>query len=186
MKHLLVIFTLLIGLSSCQKNDLKNAFDCNSTTNFVNTKEFTDVLKHFKIKIPTNWNTELYYDEYQSEIYSADTTKQLTETYIIDITWHQGELVLNEEFEKKIALNLEEKEQLKIIKSGLSEFKDLPCYFNLASGKQTGYTYHFLQIFLPYKTDEYYTFTTKIYGNEFVSERICSSLSLLENVKFKK
>ena len=173
-----------MGISSCNKNDIENTFDCESTTNFANTKEFTDVLKHFKIKIPKNWNTELYYDQYQSEVYSADTTKQLTDTFIIDITWHQGELALNKEFEEKIVLNLTVDENLSISSSGFVKFKKSRSYYNLSHGEQKGYPYHYLQIYSPYKDDQYYTFTTKIYGNDFVNERICSSISMFKKIKF--
>ncbi|MCK5678260.1 MAG: hypothetical protein KAH72_07265, partial [Flavobacteriaceae bacterium] len=102
MKQFFIILILFLTLISCQKEDLTEVFNCKGTTNFSKTKEYTDVLKHFKINIPKSWNTELYYDEFQSELYSADTTKRLTETYIVDITWHQGELVFNNDFEQKV------------------------------------------------------------------------------------
>ncbi len=184
MKQIFIIFILFSTLISCQKEDLTDAFDCKGTTNFSKTKEYTDVLKHFKINIPKSWNTELYYDEFQSELYSADTTKQLTETYIVDITWHQGELVFNDDFEQKVLQVLKNKEQLKVVKSGYGKFKKLSSYYNLSQGKNSNLDYHFLQIFIKYKADEYYTLTTKIYGNEFIEERICTSISLFNSITF--
>jgi hypothetical protein len=44
----------------------------------------------------------LYYDDFKSQIYAADTAKQLTETYILDVAWHQGELTLDDALAKKI------------------------------------------------------------------------------------
>lgn len=184
MKQFFIILILFLTLISCQKEDLTEAFNCKGTTNFSKTKEYTDVLKHFKINIPKSWNTELYYDEFQSELYSADTTKRLTETYIVDITWHQGELVFNNDFEQKVLQVLKSKEQLKVVKSGYGIFKKLSSYYILSQGKNSNQDYHFLQIFIKYKTDEYYTLTTKIYGNEFIEERICTSISLFKDITF--
>ncbi|MDH3321423.1 MAG: hypothetical protein OEM04_00450 [Flavobacteriaceae bacterium] len=187
MKHLISIIILTITLISCNKKDtIGDAFDCKTPSHFTNSKEYKDILKHFKIKIPKDWKTSLYYDEFQSELYSADTTKQLSETYIADITWHQGELDFNEAFEKKIHQNLIDKEQLKIIKSGYGEFINHKSYYNLSTGINTDITYHYLQIYLQYSVDEYYTFTSKIYGDEFVNERICASISLFKNIEFIK
>ncbi len=184
MKQFFIILILFLTLISCQKEDLTEVFNCKGTTNFSKTKEYTDVLKHFKINIPKSWNTELYYDEFQSELYSADTTKRLTETYIVDITWHQGELVFNNDFEQKVIQVLKGKEHLKVVKSGYGKFKKLSSYYILSQGKNSNHDYHFLQIFIKYKADEYYTLTTKIYGNEFIEERICTSISLFKDITF--
>jgi len=184
MKYFFILFIVFVTLSACQKNEIKEAFDCTNTIHFSNTKEYHDVLKHFKINIPKRWGTKLYYDEFQSELYSADTLKQLSETYIIDITWHQGELVFNSDFEQKVDQNLLTTEQLKTVRSGYGKFKDHSAYYNLSQGKKTDFDYRYLQIYVKYTTDEYYTFTSKIYGNELVSERLCESVSLFESISF--
>lgn len=160
--------------------------DCTTTTNFADTKEISGFLKHFKLKVPKNWKSELYYDETQSRFYSADTSKQLTDTYIIDVTWHQGEIELNENFEQIIENDLKQNEQLTPFKGGFGYFKDLTCYYSLAKGINSGFTYHYLQIYLKTNVDEYYHLTTKVYGDEFVEERLCESLSLFEGLTFLK
>lgn len=187
MKYIISIFILVITLSSCnEKATVSNAFDCNTPNHLTNTKKYKDVLNHFKISIPKSWKTSLYYDEFRSEVYSADTTKQLSETYIAEITWHRGELVFGEEFEQKVNQNLLEKEKLEIVQSGYADFIKHKSYYNLSVGKNTDITYHYLQIYLQYSVDEYYTFTTKIYGDDFVSERICASISLFKSIHFLK
>ncbi|MCK5638817.1 MAG: hypothetical protein KAH67_08900 [Flavobacteriaceae bacterium] len=183
-KFLIIVIVLI---TSCKKDDgIKNAFDCNTPSQFTNAKEYKDVLSKFKLKIPKYWKTNLYFDEFRSEIYSADTTKQLSETYIIDVTWHRGELRFDEEFEEKINENITKKGNLITLNSGYGRFKRHKSYFNLSVGENTDITYHYLQIFMKYNTDEYYTFTTKIYGEDFVSERICTSIQVFENIKFIK
>ncbi len=182
-----ILLVLIISLNfSCKKNDVKDAFECSSSCiDFTNKKTYQDVLKHFKIDIPKGWKTELYYDEFQSEIYSADTTKQLTESYIIDITWHQGELKFNRTFKEKLQESLD-KEKLETIRSGKGKFNDLPVYYNFAKGKYLNYDYHLLQLYVKNNVDEYYTFTSKIYGSDATNERICASINLFEDIEFLK
>lgn len=185
-KVLILLLTIALAFNiSCEKSEIEQSFQCNSDVNFSNTKTYEDVLKHFKIDIPKKWKTNLYYDEYQSELHSADTTKQLSKTYIIDVAWHQGELNFNDDFEKKINDKLS-KEKLKAINSGYGNFKDLPMYFNYAKGVNLKFDYHLVQIYVLYKPDEYYLFSTKFYGDKYINERICESFSLFENIKFNK
>jgi hypothetical protein len=184
MKYISTFTLLILTLFSCQKDTIEDAFGCNTPSHFTNSKNYHDVLKKFNVDIPKNWKTELYFDEYQSEVYSADTTKQLSESYIIDIAWHQGSLVFNEDFEQKIIQNLNEIEHLEIVQSGYGKFVKYNSYYNLSVGKNSDITYHYLQIYLQYENDAYYIFTSKIYGDEFVNERICSSVSLFKNITF--
>ena len=187
MKYIISIFILTITLSSCnEKVTVSNTFDCNTPNQLTNTKKYKDVLSHFKIDIPKSWKTKLYFDEFQSEVYSADTTKQLSETYIAEITWHQGELNFNEDFEGNVNIILLEKEKLEIVQHGYADFINYKSYYNLSVGKNTDITYHYLQIYLQYNIDEYYTFTTKIYGDDFINERICASISLFKSIQFLK
>lgn len=181
-KILVILFT--ISLISCQNNDLKTAFSCESTTSFSNTKEVRDIMKKFKVKFPSHWKTQLYYDEFQSEIYSADTTKSLTETYILDISWHQGELNLNQTFDQNVKDTLLKKENLSAVKSDFIKFKKKPSYWNLSKGKNGKHTYHFLQVYVKTEVDEYFTFTTKIFGDNNVDERLCESIKISNEIVF--
>ena len=143
-----------------------------------------DVLKKFKIDIPISWNSKLYYDEYKSVLYSADTTKNLSETFIIEITWHQGELEVNQGLDTLVQDAIDTKEELQTLKSGFGKFKKFPAYYNLSNGENIDLSYFYLQVYLQTKPDEYFTLTTKIYGNEFVDERICASIALFNEIKF--
>lgn len=184
MKYLFILAGLVMISSSCKKNNVRDAINCRTTTNFSDTKEISGFLKHFKLKVPKSWKSELYYDETQSRFYSADTSKQLTDTYIIDVTWHQGEIELNEDFEQIIENNLKQNDHLTPFNGGFGYFKNLPCYYSLAKGVNSGFTYHYLQIYLKTNVDEYYNLTTKVYGDDFVEERLCESLSLFEGITF--
>lgn len=179
-----IIFLILtIGFISCQSNSLKKEFNCETNAEFSELKEYRDFLKNFRISVPKNWKTTLYYDEYSSEIYSADTTKQLTDSYVLEMSWKQGELDLNEAFAKSINDTLQLKEQLKMTKSGMGEFKGKPMYFNLSEGKRSGIDYKYLQVYLKTNIDEYITLTSKVFGDQLVNERLCESVELFDSLE---
>ena len=129
MKYLFVLSVFVVTMIGCTKNNVREDMNCNTTTNFADTKEISGFLKHFKLDVPKHWKSELYYDEIQSRFYSADTTKQLTETYIIDVTWHQGEIELNSDFEQVIDNDIKINEGLKPFKSGFGTFRNIQCYY---------------------------------------------------------
>lgn len=184
MKKILFLLITSIFFISCQKNDLLNDFNCKSTASFTDTKEVRDILKKFKMKFPSTWKTQLYYDEFQSEIYSADTTKSLTDSYILDVSWHQGELNLNKSFDQTVKDTLAIKEKLSPVKSNFIKFKGKPGYWNLAKGKNGNLSYHFLQVYVKTEVDEYFTFTTKVYGDTNVDQRLCEAIQLSDKIVF--
>ena len=186
MKYIVSILLTSLLLISCQNSKFEREFDCNTPSEYTRTKTFKDVLGHFEIEIPKSWKTELYYDEYKSALYSADTTKQLRETYIIDITWHQGELVLNKDFEVKVAENATNNLRMIPVKSGFGDYLGHPAYYHISTGKSDDLSWNYLEIYVQHKIDEYYILTAKIYGSEFVNERICSSFSLFNKLTFLK
>lgn len=178
-----MLFSLI--LSSCQNSQFEREFGCETPMSFSHTKTYKDVLNHFEIEIPKSWKTSLYYDEYQSKLYTADTTRNLSESYILDITWHQGELVIDAEFEELVSKQVGREFNLIPVKSGEGEFLDLPGYYHISTGKKNDLSWHYLQVYLKYSTDEYYTLTSKIYGNELVTERICASFAIFKELEFK-
>lgn len=182
MKKIIIII-LAITFTSCNSNSLKKEFDCVTNTNFSELKEHRDFLKNFRIKIPKSWKTTHYYDEYSAEIYSADTTKQLTETIILEMAWRQGELNLDTDFAKKINDTIQQRELLKLTKEGYGTFKEKPMYYNLSEGYRSGISYHYLQVYLKTNIDEYIMLTSKIFGNKLTEERICESVELFETLE---
>ena len=84
MKQVLLILVSVLFFS-CGQSKLSKELGCEKTS-FSNLETVEDVHKNFSVKLPDNWKTNLYFDNSQSSIYSADTTKQLIETYLVDIT----------------------------------------------------------------------------------------------------
>ncbi|NNC70568.1 MAG: hypothetical protein HKN90_07100 [Flavobacteriaceae bacterium] len=184
MKNIILLLVLIVTVISCKKSDLKSEFNCKSSTIPYETKELRDVLKKFRATIPKNWNTQLYYDEYQSQLYSADTTRSLSEAYIVDISWHQGELVLDNSFDQKVKDTLAFKEKLSNITSAIGKFKNKPCYWNLSKGLSGNHEYHLLQVYIKTEPDEYFTFTTKVIGDQNVDQRLCESIAIYDQLEF--
>ena len=184
MKYIFVLTLLTLFLTSCQKSKFEREFECETPSSYTQTKTYKDVLGHFEIDVPSSWKTELYYDEYQSALYSADTTKTLRETFILDVSWRQWELVLNKDFEVKVAQNATRNLKLIPVKSGFGDYLGNPAYYHIATGKSDDLSWHYLEVYVQHKVDEYYVFTAKIYGDKFVSERICSSFSIFGDIIF--
>ena len=182
MKKALILL-LTLSLLNCQKDTIKSELGCSSGQKLGESKEIRDILKKFKLVVPKNWETQLYYDDFKSQIYAADTAKALTGTYILDVAWHQGELTLDDELAKKVTDTLSIREQMTTIKSGFSEFKKKPTYWNLSQGKKSGRLYTFIQLYLKTEVDEYFLLTTKVYGDTDVNKRLCESLELFNKVK---
>ncbi len=173
----------MISILSCQKSDIEKELGCDSTPKMGETKETRDIKKKFKLVVPKTWETQLYYDDFKSQIYAADTTKQLTDTYILDVAWHQGELTINDALAKTVEDSLNIKERMTTVKSGFGKFKKRPSFWNLSQGKRSGRLYTFIQLYLKTESDEYFLMTTKLYGDVDVDARLCESIAMFNKVK---
>jgi hypothetical protein len=183
MKLPLIIFAIFFIFSSCKKqSQLSSIFECD-TVNLKNLNEYSDFKQNFKITIPNNWKTELYYNEFQSEIFTADTTKQLSETYVLDASFNFGNLNFNTDFHKKtdsiIAISNLEKTN-----SGNFSFKSNPAYWYLVNGTKKGFNYHQFNLIVKLSDETYFTAYTEVYGDSNINERICESIAIFDKIKF--
>ncbi len=181
MKFKLTLLLLLaVFLNSCnKKSELETSFKCQNSNTIIKLKEIKDVKKNFKIKVPENWKTKLYFDEYQSAVFTADTTKQLSETYILDTTWKSGELILDESLEEKIKSNSD----LTIIESKFENINDKPSYWHHSAGKKNNFDFNTLDVYIKTSVDSYLLISTQIYGNENINQRICESIQLINTLE---
>ncbi len=182
MKKLLFLF-LIIGFISCTKTSkLDKLFDCKSN-NTISTNTITDFNKNFSINILTNWKTKLYYDNVSSEIYAADTLKELTKTFIIGVSFFKGNLKLNKEFITK-SDSLFSLKKLKIITSEKEKFINKPSYWYVLSGTKKGFSFHQLNITIKNDGKSYINTTVDVYGDKSVNSRICQAISILKTIQF--
>ena len=184
MKYLYVLVSIIFFVSCKKQSNLQKDFVC-KTVSFSKTKEVVDFKKQFSIVTPSKWKTNLYYDNVQTQVYTADTTKQLTETYILDIALNSGELVLDTIFKNKIIQNLNI-EKLQNLKYKFDTFKGKPSLWFVSKGKKKNLDYYFFQLFVQNSATDYYEMTTKIYGNKLLDERLCESIAIISKIKFLK
>jgi len=176
-----IVFLILITATSClKKTVLETTFDCSNSFSFSDTKKVKDIKKNFTISIPENWKTQLYYDEFQSDIFTADTTKNLSNTYIIDTSWKLGELNLSKEFETKLISSTD----MDVVNSKFENIQEKPAFWYLLKGKNKGFDYQVLQIFVKTSVDTYLEIKTEVYGNKNVEERFCESMQIIKSIQF--
>lgn len=178
----LLLFSLFFSIISCKKDEIGTQLGCVSSQSFSNTKVYKDALKKFTLELPKHWKTQLYVDEYKSEIYTADTTIELTSSFILDVAWHQGSVEFDDDFKKKF-IDIQVKNEFLLIEQGEMTVQGFPAFYDHSKGHQNGFDFNFVQIYIKTKPDEYYTLTSKIYGIENIDERLCSSLAILDGIQ---
>ena len=183
MRNLLFQVTILCCFLSCSnQSELSEKFNCNPVE-IENNKTVKDFNKNFKLTIPNSWKTKLYFSEHESEIFAADTIKQLTKSFIIGTSFNAGLLNFDDEFYKKNDSILL-KDNLQIINSGNHSFKNKPTYWYIAKGTKNGFTYHQFNLTSKQSENNYFNGYSEIYGDNKINERICETISILEKIEF--
>ena len=174
------IFLLILGCSN--QSEIGKKMNCSPTTS-KNTKQITDFNKNFTLNIPSNWKTELYFDNYQSEIFTADTIKQLSETYILAASFNLGVLNFDSDFHRRkdSVLNVN---NLKITDSGNQTFQSKPTFWYVTKGTKNNFDYHRFTVITKISENTYFSAYSEIYGDDNIEKRICESISLLESIQF--
>ncbi|WP_439131059.1 hypothetical protein [Polaribacter sp.] len=174
----------LLFFSCNKKSVIHKDFDCKTTT-FTNLETVDDVKDLFAIDLPSNWTTNLYTDEIQSSIYTADTAKQLTETVLLDVTYIENKIDFNEAFLRK-----QEQEHLakNLIKTKTKAFQFLekPSLLMQFKGKKSKFKYQVCHVFIKLNSSNFIYAKTEVYGDSLVNQRFCDAFSLIERIKLKK
>jgi len=182
MKKKFVFLTFIIIASCNSKSKISKDLDCQPES-YSNIETVEDVKKLFTVKFPDHWKTNLYYDNNQSSIYTADTTKQLTETILLDITHVSNELKLDSDFIQKFKTSLKD---LKLVKttSFKLNFQEKESYFSKAIGKKRKFAYEICNLFIKINANNYIHAKAEVYGDSLINERLCNAISLLEKIEY--
>lgn len=179
-----VLFSILIiTIVSCEKPsklELKHSCPSSESYKYNKTKDFNN---NFTINIPKSWKTNFYYNTNTSEIYAADTIKELTKSFIVGVSFHKGNIDLNDVYIKKIDSLLFLK-KLNKYDSEKDIFTNKPAYWYLVDGTKNGFTYHQLNITIKNSNKSYINVTSEIYGDQLINDRICKSISILKTIQF--
>ncbi|WP_299528016.1 hypothetical protein [uncultured Lutibacter sp.] len=183
MKNIFSFIVLIFLVLSCSNSSvLHKEFACNNSK-IDNPKVITDFNKNFKLTISNNWKTTLYFSEFESEIFAADTLKQLTETFILGTSFNFGVLNIDANFYKKTDSILTHN-NLEIINSGKHSFQSKPASWYVAKGIKNGFTYHKFNLTAKLSENSYFNGYSEIYGDNNINERICETISILEKIEF--
>mgnify|MGYP000350817169 CR=1 FL=1 len=185
MKSVVKIIFLSLLVVSCNRSELEKEFSCNAKSFNGNLETVVDIKKKFSIQIPTHWKTNLFYDKMQSSIYSADTTKQLSETVLIDITQLQSNYLFNDQFKKKLALN-DSIQNLTNKKQNSFLFKNKEAFFTLSGGNKGNFKYQVLNIFVKQNNFNSFHLKTEIYGDSYTNDRFCKAIQTLNSITFNE
>ena len=185
MKSFVFLIFALLLFSGCNlTSEINKEFDCDSSA-YGNLENVEDMKRLFSIDLPKDWKINLYQDEIQSSIFMADTTKQLTETVLLDVTFIEKNINFNETF----LLNQEQEnlaKKLIKIKSKKAIFLDKPALYILYKGKKGKYSYQLCNTFIKVNEQNFILAKTEIYGDSIVNKRLCSAISLIENIKLNQ
>lgn len=183
MKKLLLFLIIILTMISCSnQSELSKKFNCGDSSS-ENTSSVADFKKNFRLKLPTFWKKDLYYNNFQSELFVADTTKQLTETFIIATSFNLGALNFDEVFYQKNDSILKASD-LQKLDSGSITFQSKPAYWYVAKGSKNKFKYQTFNLTVKLSENTYFNAYSEIYGEENIEERICKSIAIIETVEF--
>lgn len=183
MKKLLSFLILTTILTSCSnQSELSKKFNCKNT-DLEDASSVSDFNKNFRLNIATAWKKDLYYNNYQSELFVADTTKQLKETFILGTSFNLGALNFDENFYQKndsilSVLNLQK------LDFGNITFQSKPAFWYVAKGSKNNFKYQTFNLTVKISENTYFNAFSEIYGEENIEERICKSIAIIETVEF--
>ncbi|NIJ45513.1 hypothetical protein FHR24_001981 [Wenyingzhuangia heitensis] len=181
--HYFIYLSCTILLFSCKKEPtIYDVIECNTSTNFNHSKTIRDVKNSFEITIGENWKRELYFDDYQSRIYAADTTRSFSSSFIIDITRFKGKIIIEEAFKNKISKQTLAKPRSFIINQGLITFNQNPAYAIYSFQKNTDSATYTIQCYMSNK-DYYYLLSAQINGSKNLSHNSSEILEIFNSLK---
>lgn len=180
--RIISIFLILLFISCKKQSQLSEKFNC-SNFKIENSIEVLDFNKNFKMTIPSNWKSNLYFSEFESEIFTADTLKQLTKSFILGTSFNLGSLDLDSNFHEKVDSTIS-KNNLQIINSGSESFQSKPTYWYVTKGVKNGFTHHQFNLIAKLSENSYFKGYSEVYGDTNIEDRICESISILEKIEF--
>ena len=181
MKYKIIFLSALLFFSCTDTSEISNDFNC-SKSDFINLEIVDDVKNLFSLRLPANWEINLYQDEVQSSIFAADNSKQLTEAILLDVTFINNKINFDDAFllqqeQENLARNLIKTKSKKIT------LLEKPSIYIVYKGKKGKFNYQTSHIFIKIDEKNIIFAKTEVYGDSLINQRFCNSLSFIENIK---
>ena len=181
--------TLFIGfiiLVSCSrgKTELRTSFACHEALDLQDLESVSDFNNNFTIQVPKYWNTKLYYDKKQSEIFSADTLKNLRDTYIMDFSAVYSSLKIDKNLQENVRRTTMNND-LAFVKDSFHKFQGYDAYAQLSKGKSKDIDLYVFQYYIAIHPEKYLLIKTEFYGEDNFNQRFCEALALIEKIKIR-
>lgn len=184
MRRFIYFFIFSALLAGCRPSStLKKDFSCPRSSALTNTETVLDFKENFSVELPRSWKTSLYYDDYKSEIFSADTTQVFQNAYVLEFGLFNGTVQINPDFQKKVHEKTLEK-QLVLVKDKFADFHKHKGYYHLGKGFDKGTQITVFQYYIQVSNTQYLLAKSEIYGTEQVDERLCESIELINSIQF--
>jgi len=178
----LISLVFLVFTVGCENpSDLSKQFSCENTSSLSNLESVKDFNKSFTVKLPKHWKTKLYYDSTQSEIFSADTIKKLTDSYIMDFAMVKSPIEISEKLSQKIHQKSMDN-MLETSKESFHQFKGNDAYAHLGVGKSRGLPFYVFQYYIKTSEENYILIKTEFYGEENFENRFCEAINLIDKI----
>lgn len=184
--YLLLFLVFSFSLTSCKDKSIGSQLniDCNNTYEFTQLKSTKDTKGNFEMKIPVSWKKEMFVNQNETRLYFADTTRQLNETFIIDIGLYFSNTKIDSNFIRETKKQIQQNSNLTLVKERNIIFKEKPGFAIQTNNKELGFEKSSIDIYLKNKNDSYYILKIDTYGNENIEERFCEALQILNYIDF--
>lgn len=180
--HQLIYFFSILVLFSCnQKPKIDHLISCSKNHEFQHQKTIRDVKNHFEINIGDHWKRELYFDDHQSRIYAADTTRSFSSSFIIDVTRFSNRIIIEEDLKKRTTNQVLSEPNTYIIKNKVITYKNQPAYAIYYFRKINDRVIYNLQYYISYKNC-YYLLSAQINGSHQFDSNNCEILQVFNSL----
>jgi len=175
------IYILLLAICSCSnKNSLIKDYNCKVIK--VKSKTIPDALQKFTLNIPKNWKTKLYIDKGVSIFATADTTKQLSQTFLIKLSLIRSSLICDKNSDTSLRLKLAKNKWI-VKKHVKGLFKNRYALMFTSEKQNSKIEIAALHIFFNTKNQQHFEIEIQCFGNKNQQERFCQAINILKTLK---
>lgn len=177
-----IFFNSIILLFSCQQSPtISDIIESDFSKQFDHNKVIRDAKNSFEINIGKNWKRELYVDTNQSRIYGADTTRNYSSSFIIDITKFKGKIRIEDEFTDGISSQITKEHRTYMINQGAILFKKIPSYVFYSFQKNNNNITYSIECYVP-DGESYYLLSAQINGSQNLTQNTAEIITIFNSL----